>query len=153
MPLQDKVSTEHRSLLLQGSASFPPPTNFRNGQVCTTPNNDNADIELDDAERKLMTLALNAYVKTPEKGFKILAPAIGQPNKQEWADYILRLTEAITNDQPLSDLDWARALFLTEMGFTSALVGFAPRFRGADEHGITILRTLQDTIRRNGTHY
>jgi hypothetical protein len=46
------------------------------------------------------------------------------------------------------ELDWTRAQFLTEIGFTSTLVGFGRKFRGADEHGITALRSVQVTINR-----
>ena len=48
----------------------------------------------------------------------------------------------------MRELEWTRALFLTEMGFTSSLVGFATQFQGADEHGIIVLRSLQVTINR-----
>ena len=40
-------------------------------------------------------------------------------------------------------------LFLAEIGFTSVLVGFGSQFRGADEHGINVLRRLQ---LRMGSH-
>jgi hypothetical protein len=52
--------------------------------------------------------------------------------------------EAIENKEPLSDLDWARALFLTEISFGSNLVGsrldFGP---AADEYWLGVLRSLQ----------
>jgi hypothetical protein len=52
----------------------------------------------------------------------------------------------------MRDLDWARALFLTEFGFASALVGFGQQFRGKDEHGIVTLRSLQISI-NHGPRY
>jgi hypothetical protein len=47
----------------------------------------------------------------------------------------------------LSDLDWARALFLTEVSFGSSLVGSGRRFgRAADQYWIEVLRSLADKI-------
>jgi hypothetical protein len=47
----------------------------------------------------------------------------------------------------LSDLDWARALFLTDISFGSTLVGSGLRFgRGADEYWFEILRSLQGKV-------
>ena len=52
-----------------------------------------------------------------------LTPLLGLSNEDEWYDLYGRLREAIRNKEPLSDLDWARALFLTEISFGSDLVG------------------------------
>jgi hypothetical protein len=53
----------------------------------------------------------------------------------------------------LTDLDWARLLFLTEVTFASALIGSGIRFtamtRFSDAEGIRVLRGLQ---RKIGTH-
>ncbi|SOJ56907.1 hypothetical protein MSIMFB_04384 [Mycobacterium simulans] len=55
--------------------------------------------------------------------------------------------QTIRNNEPLSDLDWARALFLTDISFGSTLVGSGLRFgRGADEYWFKILRSLQEKI-------
>ena len=48
------------------------------------------------------------------------------------------LKRALAENEDLVDLDWMRALFLAEIGFTSVLVGFGSQFRGADEHGINV---------------
>lgn len=110
---------------------------------------DDALIELDltNVERELMVLVLNEYAGTAQQGFELLAPIVGKDSRDEWGDYVFLLMEAIDRKEPLSDLDWARALFLTEVGFSSDLVGSGRRFgRGADEYWIVVLRSLQDKI-------
>ena len=146
--LQDKVSNKKRYRLLQDNATFPAPNSARNGQTSAVPNAIGR-IELDDDERRLMSVTLNEYAKSPRHGFGLLAPIVGQATYEDWAAYAAHLHQAISEEQSLLDLDWARALFLTEIGFTSDLVGFARQFRGADEHGIVVLRSLQVTINRD----
>ncbi|MGH3677223.1 MAG: hypothetical protein ACRDU5_16070 [Mycobacterium sp.] len=149
--LQGKVSNQQRYRLLRDNATFPAPNSARNGEVCAVANTTDR-IDLDDDERRLMTLTLNEYAKSPRHAFELLAPFVGQATYDNWATYVADLHQAVTNEQSLSDLDWARALFLTEIGFTSDLVGFARQFRGADEHGIVVLRSLQVTINRDGRY-
>lgn len=69
-------------------------------------------INLTGEERELMVLALNEYAGTAQHTYQLLCPVLGQPNIHEWAHLLNRLKEAIKNGEPLSDLDWARALFL-----------------------------------------
>jgi hypothetical protein len=143
--LQAKISTDRRSRLLQENVTFPAPDRGRaekpprvHSSVCA--------IELDDAERKLMCTAIGAYTTSPRHGFGILAPIIGQRSFEAWVTCVVQLHRAVADNEDLVDLDWTRALFLTEIGFTSSLVGFAPQFHGADEHAIGVLRSLQLTI-------
>lgn len=104
-------------------------------------------IKLTDEERKLMVLALNEYAGTAQHTYKLLCPVLGRSSKHEWFQLINRLTLAIENKEPLSDLDWARALFLTDISFGSTLVGSGLRFgRGADEYWFKILRSLQEKV-------
>ena len=145
--LQDKVSTDERSRLLLKSATFPAFDSTTDERTYILPMN-LGPIELDEDERRLMSVTLNAYAESPRRGFGLLAPIAGQATYDEWAAYVAELHRAIADEQELLELDWARALFLTEMGFTSELVGFARQFRGADEHGINVLRSLQVTINR-----
>lgn len=101
-------------------------------------------IELTDEERRFMVLALNEYGGPAKHAYQLLCPVVGQSNKDEWVRIINRLMEAIENNQPLSDLDWARALFLTEISFGSDLVGCGLDFeRGSDEYRLGVLRSLQ----------
>ena len=73
-----------------------------------------------------------------ERASELMAPVVGRSSEDE---------EAIKRNEPLSELDWARALFLTEVGFASDLVGSGRRFgRRADEFWIVELRSLQDKI-------
>ncbi|MFZ0834723.1 MAG: hypothetical protein WAM92_16950 [Mycobacterium sp.] len=113
----------------------------------TSHNDDLVDIELTNTERELMVQVLNEYAGTAQQAFELMAPVVGQTSEDEWWDYIGPLHDAIKRKQPLSDLDWARALFLTEVGFASDLVGSGRRFgRRADEFWIVELRSLQDKI-------
>lgn len=113
----------------------------------TTGKNDLIQIELTNTERELMVQVLNEYAGTAQQGFELLAPVVGKTSQDEWAKYVFPLMEAIDRGEPLSDLDWARALFLTEVGFASDLVGSGRRFgRRADEFWIVELRSLQDKI-------
>jgi len=101
-------------------------------------------IDLTDEERELMVLALNEYAGTAQHSYKLLCPVLGQSNKHEWFQLINRLEIAIENKEPLSDLDWARAMFLTDISFGSTLVGSGRRFGpAADEYWIGVLRSLQ----------
>jgi hypothetical protein len=104
-------------------------------------------IELNDEERELLVLALNEYAGTAQHTYKLLSPVFGQSSKHEWYQLTTRLKEAIRNKEPLSDLDWARAMFLTDISFGSTLVGSGLRFgRAADEYWFEILRSLQGKV-------
>jgi hypothetical protein len=104
-------------------------------------------IELTDEERKFMVLALNEYGGTAQHTYQLLCPVLGQSNLDEWARLVNRLKEAIRNKEPLSDLDWARAMFLTDISFGSTLVGSGLRFgHAADEYWFEILRSLQRKV-------
>jgi hypothetical protein len=101
-------------------------------------------IQLTDEERKLMVLALNEYGGSAQHTYKLLCPVLGQSNLDEWARLVNRLKEAVRDKEPLSDLDWARALFLTEISFGSDLVGSGLDFgRSKAEYWLGVLRSLQ----------
>lgn len=61
-----------------------------------------------------------------------------------------RLATAIKSGEPLLDLDWARALLLTEISFGSDLIGAGVEFemacRFTDQDGLKLLRSLQHKI-------
>jgi hypothetical protein len=143
--LQSKVGTDARSRLLQENVAFPAPDR---GKTEKTPRVHSSayTVELDDDDRALMSTTIGAYANWPEHGFDLLAPIVGQSSFEDWVAYVARLQTAITDTEELLDLDWTRALFLTEIGFTSTLVGFGSQFKGADEHAIKVLRSLQLTI-------
>ncbi len=145
--LQDKISTDERAQLLVDNATFPTFDESNSERTAILPM-DLGDFAFDDDERRLMLVTLNAYIQEPERGYGLLAPIAGQRTFDEWKAYIAHLHQAVDDEQPLTELDWSRVLLLTEMGFTSSLVGFAPQFRGADQYGIRVLRSLQITIHR-----
>ena len=92
-------------------------------------------IDLTDEERELMVLALNEYGGPAKHAYQLLCSVVGQSTKSEWTHLRHQLMEAIENKEPLSDLDWARALFLTEVSFASDLAG-----AGLDlERGVLLL--------------
>ncbi|MDX1882103.1 hypothetical protein [Mycolicibacterium sp. 120270] len=145
--LQDKVSTEQRAQLLADNATYPTFDESNSERTAILPM-DLGDFAFDDDERRLMLVTLNAYAEQPERGYGLLAPIAGQRTFDEWTAYIDHLHQAVYDEQSLTELDWSRVLLLTEMGFTSSLAGFASQFRGADQYGIRVLRSLQVTIHR-----
>jgi hypothetical protein len=141
--LQSKVGTDERSRLLQENVTFPAPIT---ADVAAPVHTDGDSIELDDDERALMSRTIGAYMNSPRHGFAVLASLVGQPTYDSWLRYVAQLESAVAEEQDLVDLDWTRALLLTEMGFTSVLVGFGSQFTGADEHDLGVLRSLQLTL-------
>jgi hypothetical protein len=143
--LQEKVSTDERSRLLQENVTFPTPVGER-AERPPPVHSSACPIELDDDERRLMSTAIDAYTTSPRHGFGILAPIIGQRSFEAWSTYVAQLHRAVAGNEDLIDLDWMRALFLTEIGFASVLVGFGSQFKDVDQHAIGVLRSLQLTI-------
>lgn len=104
-------------------------------------------IDLVDEEREFMVLALNEYGGTAQHTYRLLCPVLGLSNLDEWATLVNRLMKAIQNKEPLSDLDWARAMFLTDISFGSTLVGSGLRFGpAADRHWFEVMRSVQRKI-------
>lgn len=104
-------------------------------------------IDLTDEERKLMVLALNEFGGTAQHTYQLLCPLLSQSNSDGWARLVNRLISSIKNKEPLSDLDWARAMFLTDISFGSTLVGSGLRFgRSADQYWFPILRSIQEKV-------
>jgi hypothetical protein len=104
-------------------------------------------IDLTDEERKLIVLALNEYGGTAQHTYRLLCPVLGLANLDDWARLVNRLEDAVRNKEPLSDLDWARVMFLTDISFGSTLVGSGLRFGpAADKHWFEILRSVQQKV-------
>ena len=75
--------------------------------------------------------------------------SFGLADWKEFDALTARLDRAITSHQPLSDRDWALALFLTEMSFASDLVGAGVEFAlisHSDEDGTRLVRAIQHKI-------
>ena len=104
-------------------------------------------VDLTDDERLLLVHGLNEYLG-PARGAPLLTPLVGLSSVEEFYDLIDRLKAAIKSNGPLSDLDWARALVLTEISWASSLLGagidFATNMR--DEKAVVVLRGLQYKI-------
>jgi hypothetical protein len=83
-------------------------------------------------------------------GFPLPIKALGLA--EDWSQFdelVDRLRAAIAAKEPLSDLDWARALFLTEISWASDLVGAGVEFRYngiSDEEAVKLLRSIQRKI-------
>jgi hypothetical protein len=109
------------------------------------------DIELTDDERRLLSDGLNEYGGSIH--YKpVMTRALGLPDRASFDALLDRLRRAIWRKEPLSKLDWARAVFLTEVSWASDLVGsgldFATNFR--DEAAATLLRSIQWKLNRLG---
>ena len=104
-------------------------------------------IDLTDEERELVFIALNEYGVSAKYAYRLLCPVLGRSTEDEWYQLTSRLGESVKNQAPLSDLDWARALFLTEISFGSNLVGSGLDFGpAADEYWLGVLRSLQRKV-------
>jgi hypothetical protein len=103
-----------------------------------------AHVDLTDVERRLLLAGLMEY-GGPALGAKALAPLVGADGIDAFFQLTDRLTVAIKNGQPLSDLDWARALVLTEICWASDILGAASDFGTnlPDELALPALRSLQ----------
>ena len=106
-------------------------------------------IDLTEDERRLMLYGLNEYSGLAQCGKPLLAPIFGASNIGEFDALVYRLRAAIENEEPLSDLDWAHALLLTEISWGSDLLGAGPEFEIGnidDEKALPLLRSLQYKI-------
>jgi hypothetical protein len=105
---------------------------------------DLADVDLTDDERRLLLAGLMEY-GGPAAGAGVLAPLVGAKSVDAFFQLTDRLSAAIKNGQPLSGLDWARALMLTEICWASDILGAASEFDAnlPDERALPALRSLQ----------
>jgi hypothetical protein len=111
----------------------------------------NVVIDLTDEERRFMYLALYEFFG-PARGQSVMIQALGLPGRAEFDNLVKRLGDAVKDEKPLSEADWARALFLTEVSWASNLVGsgldFATSFR--DEKAVQLLRSIQRKTTSHG---
>ena len=103
-----------------------------------------AHVDLTDAERRLLLAGLMEY-GGPAAGAGVLAPIVGAEDVDAFFQLTDRLTAAIKKREPLSDLDWARALALTEICWASDILGAASDFgtNMPDAVALPTLRSLQ----------
>jgi hypothetical protein len=109
------------------------------------------DIELTEDEWLLLSYGLHEY-GGPIRGQAVMARALGLSNLETFDHLVARLEAAIFHKQPLSKLDWARTVFLTEVSWASNLVGSGLDFRSNfhDEEAAPLLRSIQWKIHRQG---
>src|SRR5262249_43497599 len=101
-------------------------------------------IDLTDVERRFMFLAINEFFG-PAHGQILMIRALNLSGRTEFDEVANRLGNAIKDGEPLSQRNWARALFLTEVSWASDLAGsgldFASSFR--DDKAVQLLRSIQ----------
>jgi hypothetical protein len=77
---------------------------------------------------------------------------LGLSTWQEFAELTHRLAHAVTDQEPLTGLDWMRVLYLTECSWASDVVGAGLDFsivtEFSDIDGLSLLRCLQRKIGR-----
>jgi hypothetical protein len=103
-------------------------------------------VDLTDRERKFIEQALQQWGWSASSApfpFQVL----GLSTWEQFGELTVRLQRAVENGDPLSNLDWARVLFITEITWASGLVGagldFATVTGFSDAEAITLLRGLQ----------
>jgi hypothetical protein len=106
------------------------------------------EIDLTDDERSFMQTALNEW-GGPASYAPLPITILGLTSWDEFDNLVDRLSAAIGGKTPLSDLDWARALFLTEISWASDLVGSGMDFaliHIRDEEAVQLLRAIQRKV-------
>jgi hypothetical protein len=103
-------------------------------------------VDLTDREREFIQQALEQWaLSAADAPFPF--QALGLSTWDEFGHLIVRLKRAVTDGESLTDLDWARALFLTEITWASGLVGagldFATVTGFSDTEAVRLLRGLQ----------
>ena len=103
-------------------------------------------LRLTDDERLLLS-GLMEYAG-PAHGAAVVAPVVGAASQEEFFRLTDRLYAAIRDNEPLSDLEWARAPVLTEICWASNLLGAASDFgtNMSDERALVALRSVQRKI-------
>jgi hypothetical protein len=106
-------------------------------------------VDLTEDERDFIQQTLEEWEATAaDKPFPF--QVLGLSTWEDFGRLTFRLERAVADGQPLTDLDWARVLFLTEVTFASSLIGSGLDFdivtRFSDSEGISVLRGLQRKI-------
>jgi hypothetical protein len=103
-------------------------------------------VDLTDRERKFIERAMQQWgLSASDASFPF--QVLGLSTWEEFGALTVRLERAVKNADPLSNLDWARVLFLTEITWASDLVGsgldFATVTGFSDTEAVALLRGLQ----------
>jgi hypothetical protein len=105
--------------------------------------------DLTERERKFIGEALHQWVWSAT-GKPFPFQVLGLSNWEEFIELTGRLAQGINGGESLSELDWARVLFLVESSWASSVVGagldFAIVTGISDTEGAALLRGLQRKI-------
>lgn len=116
-----------------------------------TPMTESSLITIDLTERERLFISRALYEWQGPAAWKPLPiDALGLADWDDFDQLVLRLSDTVQHGAPLSELDWARALFLTEISWASSLVGSGLDFSTVtdfdDIEAITLLRSIQRKI-------
>lgn len=110
-------------------------------------------VDLTADQRKFVAKALHQWAPQwalSASGKPFPFQALGLSTGEELSQLALRLADAVEHDQPLTDLDWTRAVLLTECCWASNLIGLGPDFVVAtgipDADALSMLRRIQRRI-------
>ncbi|ORA35424.1 hypothetical protein BST20_17665 [Mycobacterium branderi] len=110
-------------------------------------------VELTADQREFVAKSLRQWAPQwalSESGKPFPFQALGLSTGKELSQLALRLADAVEDGRPLTDLDWARALFLTECCWASSLIGLGPDCAAAtglsDADALSMLRRIQRKI-------
>ena len=110
-------------------------------------------VQLTVDERDLLQAGLTEW-GGPARATEALAGVMGFDSREAIATEGKRLASAIRDSQPLSPVDWTRALVATEISFASDVYGagtdWVATTRFNDENAIRILRVVQRKLARAG---
>jgi hypothetical protein len=120
-----------------------------------TSSSDLVSVNLTEREREFIQQALEQWALSAADApfpFQVL----GLSTWEEFGELTVRLERAVTHGEPLTNLDWARVLFLTEITWASDLIGagldFATVTGFSDSEAVGLLRGLQRR-RKIGGYY
>jgi hypothetical protein len=106
-------------------------------------------VNLTDDERKFIGQTLDEW-RSSASGKPFPFQVLELSTWEEFGELVIRLEHAVAGGEALTDLDWARVLFLTELTFASNLVGsgldFAIVTAFSDAEALRLLRGLQRKI-------
>jgi hypothetical protein len=106
-------------------------------------------VDLTDDERNFIRQTLRQW-ESSASGQPFPFQVLGLASWDEFGELTLRLEHAVTDGEPLTDLDWARVLFLTEVTWASDLIGSGLDFdvvtSFSDAEALGLLRGLQRKI-------
>jgi hypothetical protein len=106
-------------------------------------------VELTDDERSFIRQSLRQW-ESSAAGQPFPFQVLGLSTWGEFGALTLRLEHAVTDHEALTDLDWARVLFLTEVTWASDLIGSGLDFDAvtsfSDVEALALLRGLQRKI-------